>query len=93
MSKPLTLHKVEFVLGSELFDGLAALAEFHGESDPDYTWGSCNRSLVTGEAILDHLQDVGVDAEDDIVVTEFHELRRRIEALPDGLQTHVDLEN
>jgi len=76
-------HNCTFVLSSDLFRGYRKLALQMSESEPDFTWGSNNRSLVTVEVLLNHLDGVGV-----AYSKKFAKRCREV-----GLQTYVDLEN
>lgn len=76
-------HTCKFVLSSDLFRGYGKLSSQLSESEPDFTWGSNNRSLVTVEVLLNHLDGVGVEYS-----KKFAQRCREI-----GLQTYVDLEN
>jgi non-ribosomal peptide synthetase component F len=49
-----------------------------------FTWGDCNRSLVTAEAFADHCQEVLPDTENS---------KKFLEAIRDLGQTYIDMEN
>lgn len=76
-------HTCKFILCSDLFKGYRNLASEMSESEPDFTWGSNNRSLVTVEAILNHMASAGIDYSDAF----------GLRCKEVGLQTYVDLEN
>lgn len=81
---PLKVHTCEFVLGSDLFRNFPPdVWEQVVESDPDFTWGSNNRSMVTVECILNHMDSSGIEYPD-----TFGDLCEEV-----GLQMYVDLEN
>jgi hypothetical protein len=81
------IQSCRFVLASDLFDELDELWNAIACSDPDFTWGDNNRSLVTAEVLLDHCDSNGVES------PQLDSLRQRVKTLPDGNQTYVDLEN
>ena len=83
---PMAINTCQFVLASELFSGFEALWDEVTDSAPDASWGSNNRSLVTTDAIIDHLDACGEVDEDDLEM-----LRQRVAELGEGL--YVDLEN
>ena len=82
------VQETKFVPASHLFKGLRKLWIALGESDPDFTWGSNNRSLVTAECILNHLDNRAV-----VPTRQQDAFRKRCQQLPGGLQCYVDLEN
>ena len=88
-SKKIKVHKCQFVLEADLFKGLDDLWREFCESEPDFTWGDNNRSLVTAKSILDHLYNTAWTNEEQLEL-----LRLRVEkCLPEGGNTYVDLEN
>jgi hypothetical protein len=78
----------KFIQASGLFKRLNKLWDEFSESNPAFTWGSNNRSLVVAEAILNHLDGCAIDNE-----RQLETLRKRIADLPEGGQTYVDLED
>jgi hypothetical protein len=82
----ITFHECRFVLASQLFRGLNKLWDELVESDPPFTWGDNNRSLVTADDIVRALEDWSRVSE-----KQLSQLRKRINAI--GWQTYVDLEN
>lgn len=83
----MTIQRCRFVRASELFTGLADLWQEFVNSDPPFSWGDNNRSLVDPKAILNHMDGSGVIESK----TQVETLRKRIEKLPSGV--YVDLEN
>lgn len=83
---PMAICACEFVLASELFSGLEALWDAFAESVPDASWGGNNRSLVTVNAIVTHLDACSEADDEDIEV-----LRQRVAEVGD--EVYVDLEN
>ncbi len=82
------VHVAKFVLASDLFGGMDSLHEALSDSDPPFSWGDNNRSLVTAETIWRHLDGEDIGAE-----SARQKLRRRIESLPEQYNTYVDMEN
>lgn len=77
-----------FVDCCDLFQGLHLLYCEFVNSRPPFSWGDNNRTLVTAESILDHLDACDIDHP-----KQLKELRKRVEGLIEGNQTYVDLEN
>jgi hypothetical protein len=87
--KPLEVHQVQYVLASDLFEGLPKLWDRFCQSEPAFSWGDNNRSLVTAESILDHC-----DNHPELCGSKpVESLRQRVHSLPEKGQTNVDLEN
>ena len=82
------IQETQFVLASDLFKGLRKLWEQLVDSNPNFTWGSNNRSMVTAETLLDHLEDCT-----NVNERSVSELDKRCQDLPEGLQCYIDLEN
>lgn len=82
-------HTCSFVKASDLFKGLSTLWDICADSNPPFTWGDNNRSLVTAVTILDHLDLIGLEAGKE--EKQLETLRKRVEKI--GLDTYVDLEN
>ena len=80
------IQSCEFVSGFELFTGLQLLWDEFAESDPDFSWGSNNRSLVTAKSILDHLDNSNIENE-----KQMETLRKRVKVI--GGDMYVDLES
>jgi len=78
----------QFVLSSDLFEGLTELMTEFGESDPPFTWGENNRSLVTARDMINCFANSCIENDEQIDI-----FRQRINRLPEGLNTYVDLEN
>ncbi len=78
-----TVHSVDFVLASDLFEGFSDLLDQVAETDPPFTWGTNNRSMVTIRDILRHMDNVDIEYDD-----RFCEICENI-----GLEIYVDLEN
>ena len=74
-----------FVLASDLFKGFPKLWDAMVESNSGFTWGGNNRSMVCASDIVNCLQSV-----DDRHLKAFC---KRIDALIEGGDTYVDLEN
>ena len=85
----ITVETVKFVRFSELLKGLNALRQQFSDSEPPFSWGDNNRSLVTAEAIMDSID--GSSAE--FTASQVEALRKRINKLPEKGQMYVDLEN
>ena len=81
----MTIETCRFVTGSELFDGLKELWDKFSDSDPDFSWGGNDRTLVDPVAILNHLDNSVIDNEKQVQT-----LRRRVGKLPKDV--YVDLE-
>lgn len=87
----ITVQNCQFVLATDLFKGLRGLWDLMSLSDPPFTWGDCNRSMVMAKEILDAIHyAVGLADE---VPPYLSELEERIAELPDKGNTYVDLEN
>lgn len=82
----MTTHTCQYVNASDLFKGLANLWEEFSNSNPDFSWGGNNRTLVDPKAILDHLDNRVIENG-----PQMETLRHRIVGLPDDV--YVDLEN
>jgi len=81
---PIPVHVCKFVNLSDLFKNLPeSVYEQLAESDPDFTWGENNRSLITIERLLDHMDAAGIDYPE-----EFKDMCNKL-----GLEMYVDLEN
>jgi hypothetical protein len=85
-NKTMKVYNSQFVLCSDLFDGLDNLLYEFCNSSPPFSWGDNNRTLVTAKAIIDHLDGSAVEN-----ATELETLRGRVNSV--GLQMLVDLEN
>lgn len=85
--KIIPVETCQFIIASDLFDGLQDLWNYFAESGPPFSWGDNNRTLVTGEAILNFLDGYVLGN------SRVDTLRDRINDLPEGLQTYIDLEN
>jgi hypothetical protein len=83
----MTIHTCKYVHASGLFKGLTNLWNEFADSDPPFSWGDNNRSLVDPASILNHMDGSGVIENQRQVET----LRKRVEKLPAGV--YVDLEN
>jgi len=84
MNQKAATHTCEFVLATDLFrDFPAGVWEQLVESDPDFTWGSNNRSMVTVERVLDHMNWAGIE-----YPNAFKSLCDKV-----GRLMYVDLEN
>lgn len=82
----MTIHTCQFVEASDLFKGLGELYDEFSNSEPDFSWGGNNRTLVGGEAILNHLENCEIENQ-----RQMKTLRRRVRKLPEGV--YVDLEH
>ena len=82
-------HQASFVLASDLTKGLKRFWSDFCDSEPSFSWGDNNRSLVTAKAILDHCDNTESLADH----RSLRLLRLRVAKLPEGQQTYVDLEN
>lgn len=75
--------RAEFIKKSDLFAGFDDLHEEWRNSDPDFSWGDNDHTLVTISELLDDMDNNGVD-----VPGMFRYRCNRI-----GVQTFVDLEH
>ena len=82
------LEATQFITASAAFKGLKGLWTEFAESNPPFSWGDNNRTLVSAEAILNHL-DGCAKATPRLVES----LRLRLRRLSPDLQLYVDLEN
>jgi len=82
------INTCQFVDASDLFNGLSELWSELVESEPDFTWGNNNRSLVVADDILNHFDNSVIENEG-----QLETLRKRVQKLPEGGQIYVDLEN
>ena len=73
----------EYVEASEVFKNCPEAWEFFAASDPDCTWGSNNRTLVTPDVIA-------VSLEEGDQTKQVKTVLRRLKKLG---QTYIDLEN
>lgn len=78
----------EFVRASEVFSGCRKAWDAFCQSEPECTWGSNNRSLVTPDVIITALESCCPEEEED--QPEIETVIARLEGLG---QTYVDLEN
>jgi hypothetical protein len=89
----LSVQQCSFVPASAVFAGSSRAWDTFIESDPPYTWGSNNRTLVAADALAAYLQDtLGPDNED--LPATLEALQRVVDSLrqlPAGV--YVDLEN
>lgn len=77
-----------FVTASDVFKGLGLLWTTLVESDPPFSWGSNNRSLVSSVDLTMYLDGQGLD---DPAGAQLTTLIERLDALPSDI--YVDLEN
>jgi len=82
------IQTVQFIPASAAFKGLKRLWNEFAESNPPFSWGGSNRTLVTAEAVIDHL-DGCANATPRLVKC----LRARLKNISPDLQLFVDLEN
>jgi len=81
---PVPVQNCEFVCATDVFQGFPTdIWTEIVEGDPNFTWGSNNRSMVTIECIIDYLDNAGIEYPEGF--------RQRCEEV--GLQMYVDLEN
>ena len=80
------IHTCQFVLVSDLFKGLKALWNEFASSDPDFSFGGNNRTLVDPPSLLHHFDNSLIEDQ-----KQLERLRRRIKKLPKDV--YVDLEN
>jgi len=82
------IQTAQFIPASVAFKGLKRLWNEFVESNPPFSWGGSNRTLVTAEAIINHL-DGCANATSRLVES----LRSRLKKISPDLQLFVDLEN
>ena len=80
------IQSCKFVSCSDLFKGLTELWEDFASSDPDFSWGNNNRTMIDPLAITGHMSNVGLDAH-----LQFKTLCKRINELPRSV--YVDMES
>ena len=80
------IETCRYVRVSKLFKGLEQLWECLVESDPPFTWGDNNMSMVSIQALVEHMDKWARD--DD---KQMNELRKRLAKLP--ADVYLDLEN
>ena len=83
----MTIHPCRYVHASDLFKRLKVLWSEFVESEPDFSWGDNNHSLVDPQDIMNHIDGSAAFEHPRQVET----LRKRVEKLPAGV--YVDLEN
>jgi len=93
MSKPSApytpvLQTCSFIAASDLFRGLDALWSFFAESDPPFSWGSNNRTLISSCDLVSYLDSCVLDEPAEAL---FDTLADRVNAL--STDVYVDLEN
>ena len=85
-----------FIELSAVFDNLGLAREAFEASEPTFTWGNCDRSLVPASAILEHVKkiDRGAGAKSKgfqpLEEVEMKELESRLSSLG---ELYVDFEN
>jgi hypothetical protein len=57
----LHIRLVGFYDASALFEGFSDLWQQFIESDPSFSWGSNNHSLITVRDVLNHMDNVGIE--------------------------------
>ncbi len=82
------IESTQFIAASAVFKGLNRLWTEFDESNSPFQWGGNNRTLVTAEAILNHL-----DGRGNITPRFLESLRTRLHNLSPDLQLHIDLES
>lgn len=82
------IQRFECVLASDLFRKRQAVWQALVESEPDFTWGNNNHTLVDLFSIINHLEMTDSCSE-----RQLDGLRKAGGKLPHGLNTYVDLEN
>ena len=82
----MTVYTCRYVHASDLFEGLKALWDEFNNSDPDFSWGNNNRTLVDPHSILNHLDNSVTENE-----KQAETLRERVKKL--SKHVYVDLEN
>jgi hypothetical protein len=80
------IQSCKFVSCSDLFKDLDELWEDFSSSDPEFTWGSANRTLIDPLTIIGHMNNVGLDDR-----LQFKTLCKRINELPRSV--YVDMES
>ena len=84
------IESTEYIEAGGLFAGLTELFDALCASEPDFTWGGNNHSMVTGECILNHFDNSVLE---DTPEKQLKTLRKPIKMLPQGEQAYIDLEN
>lgn len=93
------LSTCNYVKYSELFKDLAELSEEFCNSDPPFSWGDNDRTLVFAAGICSHLKEHVKELDKTSISgtpklnEQMKELERRVAVLPDGAMEYVDLEN
>jgi hypothetical protein len=85
-TKTMTIHTCQYVEASDLFKGLGELCDEFTNSEPSFSWGGNNRTLIDGQSILNHLDNSVIEN-----AGQLETLRRRVRKLPGDV--YVDLEN
>ena len=80
------IYKCEFVRVTELFDGLSELFQEMIDSEPYFTWGENNHSLIRAKEIEDYFSKIDLQEKE-----QFETLKNRISEL--NIDLYVDLEN
>jgi len=88
MASKIKLRECSFVHASEVFKGLPKAWDAFSLSDPPFSWGDNNRTLVDADSMRRHLEDA-----DPIDGKAHGQINRALARLEKLGQTYVDLEN
>ena len=82
------IQTCKYVSASEIFKDLGLAWDVFINSDPQCTWGDNNRSLVTGDVIINALEQSDIDAKQGLQVAR---VCKRLDSLEP--EVYVDLES
>ncbi len=90
----MVIHTVSFVLCSELWKGASEFWNEWFNSDPSFTWGDTNRTLVSPSRMLNSMFDkdgTPIVNFKDVPDDQIELVRSRLNELDES--TYIDLEN
>lgn len=82
------IETCRFIRLQMLFKGCDAAKDKFADSDPGFTWGDNNRSLVDRDSMIDAIVEITCD---DDVEDELRTVIERLKRLP--ADVYIDLEN
>ena len=83
----MNVYTCQYVKASELFMGLKDLLDSFAQSEPPYTWGDTDHTMIFPKELFEWLYGMDQTADE---ATQMEILRQRIWGLPMGV--YVDLE-